>query len=156
MIQTTDFEIYYSAMTRFGIEVSGVRMLEAMEDALGILLEETQSNIPVDSGALMEDANQKIIDFSPGNIVQGGVSMMKDGVQKVYAWQRDQGGAIFPKPDNPTGRLWWVDKGTGKLISAKFVIQNGSFYMENSLENKKDVIVEKLASAVTGAFEIFE
>jgi len=156
VIRTSDFSLYYSATNQWADTVTSLRIFQAMQDALGILLEEVQVNVPRDTGDLESDANAKMIDFSPGKQVVGGVSMMKDGVQRPYAWMREKGGTIVPRPENKKQLLFWIDKGDGTLKVAKFVIQNGSFYMERSLENKTDQIVEKLAGAVTGAFEIFD
>lgn len=155
MIQTTDFELVYSALLNFADEITNVRMLEAMDDALSILLEEVQTNVPVATGALMEDANMKIVDFTPGEGIVGGVSMMKDGVQKPYAWMREKGGTIVPKPENPTGSLWFMGD-EGHLVRVKSVTQSGSFYMENSLENKKDAILEKFAQIPSKALGVFD
>lgn len=155
MIKTTDFELVYTALLNFADEMTNVRMLEAMQDATGILLEEVQTNVPVDKGNLLEDANEKIVEFSPGKGIIGGVSMMKDGQQKPYAWMREKGGTIFPKPDNPTGSLWFMGD-EGHLVRVKFVIQNGSFYMENSLDNKRDLIVATFATIPTKSLGAFD
>lgn len=156
MIRTEEFGLYYSAMRRFASEATSIRMVESMADALEVLLEEVQANIPVDTGALQDDANWKLLDYRPGESVSGGVTMMKDGKQKPYAWMREKGGTIVPRASNPTGRLVWFSKDLGHFVAVKSVVQRGSFYMERSLENRRDAIVEKLSGGVTGAFEVFD
>lgn len=155
MIRTTDRSLIVSAFKKFVDLATSTRMLEAMEDADAILLEEVQANVNVDKGDLRDDANARIVSYEPGKRVQGGVSMMKNGKQRVYAWQVDRGGTIYPRPENKTGRLWFMNR-NGQLIGVKSVTQKGSFYMERSLENKKDKIIDKLKEGVTGAFHVFD
>jgi hypothetical protein len=98
-----------------------------------------------DAGKLAKSMDHFISDLRPGQgIIQGKVTMKNraDG-QLPYAWMREMGGVIYPKPENPIGRLVWTDEETGDLIFARRVTQAGSHYMEGAAIEGRDVVLKE-------------
>lgn len=77
-----------------------------------------QEEVPRDSGNLA--GSIRILD---GPNAEGGAY----GSDLVYAWQREEGGTIYPR--NARALVFEID---GQLIFAKKVTQTGSHYMQKS------------------------
>lgn len=120
-------------------------VLAFMEVALEILYQAAQVNCPVgtggNAGALAASMERYVYDLRPGFQIAGKVTMMnRSGQQKPYAWMREKGGTIIPRPENKLQRLVWVNE-NGDMIFARQVTQQGSHYMEGALIQTKDEVL---------------
>ena len=125
--------------------------LVALRDALEVLYVEAQNQVPIGIGAgagrLKASMRRMVTDYRPSQGFLQGKVTMRDPVegQLPYAWMREEGGTIRPRPENRLGRLVWRDAETGKLIFAKVVVQKGSHYMRGSAEGKQKEIRDAMA-----------
>lgn len=125
--------------------------IAALRDALEVLYVEAQARVPVGvgpgAGRLQQSMRRMVTDYRPSQgFLQGKVTMKDpaDG-QLPYAWMREEGGTIVPRPENRIGRLVWEDPDTGEVIFAKRVEQEGSHYMRGSAEAKQREIKDAMA-----------
>lgn len=109
-----------------------------VEDGTEIIYLAAQVNVPVGSGpnaGALQRSMDRFISDDRGElgIISGKVTMMnRQEGQKPYAWMREKGGTIVPRPENRLQRLVWTDEG-GNLIFARQVTQDGAHYMEGAL-----------------------
>lgn len=145
-----DRETLQVQLRRLGALKDGITAgsIDAMENALEGVYKIAQGYIPRGSGPgagkLAKSMDRYIHDLRPGQgVIAGKVTMMnrQDG-QLPYAFQREYGGTIYPRPENPIGRLVWTDQDTGEVIFARRVTQAGSHYMEGAAIEGHDVVLE--------------
>jgi hypothetical protein len=125
--------------------------IAALRDALEVLYVEAQARVPVGLGAgagrLQGSMRRMVTDYRPSQgFLQGKVTMMDPAEgQLPYAWMREEGGTIVPRPENRLGLLVWEDLETGEKVFAKRVVQEGSHYMRGSAEAKRKDVKDAMA-----------
>lgn len=114
-----------------------------MTNANAVLLHEgigyAQEEVPRDSGNLA--GSIRVLD---GPNAEGGAY----GSDLVYAWQREEGGTIYPR--NGKFLVFEVD---GELVFARSVTQTGSHYMQKSkdrLEPRVEPVYQLAVDRVLG------
>ena len=129
-----------------------LRAVHGMEDGLGILAAETKNRMGVDTGALLESQWHGITNINPGKFeVTGKVTMQRPGSRQLpYAWIEEEGGWIFPKPQNRLQRLVWRDEHTGQLIFAKRVYHPAKHYMAGAVPAVGRQAADKMLESMTG------
>lgn len=134
-----------------------IEALKFVEDGIEIIYLAAQANVPVggggNAGALQRSMERYVFDIRDGQI-SGKVTMMnRAGEQKPYAWMREKGGTIVPRPENRIQRLVWTDD-AGNVIFARQVTQQGNHYMEGALVLTKDEVTDQ-ANIMLGRFVKF-
>ena len=135
--------------------VSGPAVVAGVEDGLQLIKQAALVYLPVDKGTLAASMTTAITLNDPPRRVVGKVTMWGPNGQLPYAWMREKGGTIRPKPTNPTGRLWWRGD-DGKMICAVQVTQKGSAYMEKGFKEAKDEATKAIGAVVHQGFQAFE
>lgn len=127
--------------------ICGERTQAAVFDCLGVIKQNSLFHMANQDGPLARSMNEQMLPEQPNVLIQGKVTMMKDGKQLPYAWMEEKGGVIVPRPENPIQRLVWEDE-SGKLIFAKRVTHIGKDYMGQGARDSRDFVKDRLFGAI--------
>ena len=136
-------------------EMCGEDLRNGVWDCLGVIKQNSLFHMANQAGPLAQSMTEVMLPEQPFALVQGKVTMMKEGKQLPYAWMEEKGGIIKPRPENRIQRLVWVGE-DGRLIFARQVTHVGKNYMELGAKESLPYVREHLTSMIFKTFQVFE